>query len=209
MENEGSYEDLQTVFSAYINLGEPDSASAKLEQITNLDDAETDWMDISGILLSLTTNSKTWFEMDSTQEASVRDIAAEEGSSLAKIQAQNVLRMVYRDTFPDYVDEEEYYNRMQPEHSLHSLYINNELSELTVFPNPANDEVTIKLKNPSPEIYNIVVYDVTGRKQFETNCRINNTGKTFHVSNLVEGIYFIKLSDNKKKNLTTKLVISR
>jgi hypothetical protein len=39
---------------------------------------------------------KTWFKMDSTQEVTIRNLEIQEENTLAKLQAQNVLHLVYR-----------------------------------------------------------------------------------------------------------------
>ena len=54
------------------------------------------------ILLSLTSDGKTWFDMTDGEADILRVLANQEENSLAKVQSQNVLHLVYGDTVRDF-----------------------------------------------------------------------------------------------------------
>jgi hypothetical protein len=65
-----------------------------------------------------------------------------------------------------------------------------------VFPNPANNQVEIKLNESiSTPIY-IGVYDLEGRKLLSDRIELTNTTKTIDLQFLKRGVYLIKLENN-------------
>ena len=72
---------------------------------------------------------------------------------------------------------------------------------LLIYPNPANDFITIE--NTSMAIDEIVIYDITG-KTIKTILPKTNTTKV-NVSDLSDGVYFIKISNNKQ-SITKKII---
>jgi hypothetical protein len=160
--------------------------------------------------LSLTTSTKTWFDIDSTQEATIRNIAIQEENTLAKVQAQNVLHLVYRDTFPDYIDEEEYYLRQQlPVINSTTSKKKNVLNQLTVIPNPANDFITIKLNRTEYKEYNVEVIDITGKLQYHAKIEFSKNEILLDVGFLNSGLYLVRVTDGVKINASSKLMIAR
>jgi hypothetical protein len=74
---------------------------------------------------------------------------------------------------------------------------------ISVQPNPANDNITIKLANA--EAVNVNIFSVSG--ELIKDVRINNSTTTVDVSDLSNGIYFVKVL-SKEINQTTKLIIN-
>ncbi|PJC62190.1 MAG: hypothetical protein CO022_05855, partial [Flavobacteriales bacterium CG_4_9_14_0_2_um_filter_32_27] len=72
---------------------------------------------------------------------------------------------------------------------------------LLIYPNPANDFITIE--NTIMAIDEIVIYDITG-KTIKTILPKTNTTKV-NVSDLSDGVYFIKISNNKQ-SITKKII---
>ncbi len=77
---------------------------------------------------------------------------------------------------------------------------------VNVFPNPANDFLTILLHTPNVKT-RVEMYNVFGQKVLQTN----STGKTtsLPVSTLPSGVYLLNLSNAAGLQYTNKIVISR
>ncbi len=210
LESENSYEHLQTIFGTYLELGELDSAEAKFEALMNHPDAEEDWLNLHEIHLDLVSETKTWFDMDSTQEATIRYIAYQDENTLAKVQAQNVLHLVFRHTFPDYIDEEEYYLRhQQPVINLTTLKSKPGSKQLTVKPNPANDFITVELKGSKQKSCYLEIIDITGKRHYYSKVEFKQNSYGMNVSFLNSGLYLVRVTDNIGFNESSKLVITR
>ena len=206
LEAENSYEDRQTVFGTYITLGELDSAATKLELLINSGIAETDWLTLSEILLSLTADGKTWFDMTDGEADMLREIALQEENTLAKVQSQNVLHLVFGDTFPVIIDDEEIYLRqMQKPQEDTKIFINNE--NLQLYPNPANENVEIKLNNNKELISQVDLLNNLGNIVLNKNIGEKQSTYQLNTSQLPSGLYLIKVTVTSGITYSNKLMI--
>ncbi len=156
------------------------------------------------------TETKSWYDLNSTQEATIRSIATQETNTLAKVQAQNVLNLVYRDTFPDYIDEEEYYLRhQQPVINLTTLKSKPGSKQLTVKPNPANDFITVELKGSKQKSCYLEIIDITGKRHYYSKVEFKQNTYGMNVSFLNSGLYLVRVTDNMEFNVSSKLMIAR
>lgn len=79
-----------------------------------------------------------------------------------------------------------------------------ELNNVFVYPNPSNGIFNISLGNLQPT--GIEVYDLTGKKVFAKNeIAISNFETKIDLSNVTQGIYFVKIIDNNQS--TVKRII--
>ncbi len=74
---------------------------------------------------------------------------------------------------------------------------------LSVFPNPASNEITLDLSSFNKSELNVSIFDITGK--IVTDYNMQNTNK-IDVSNLKSGIYFIKARDLQHSE-TAKLIV--
>ena len=72
----------------------------------------------------------------------------------------------------------------------------------SVYPNPANTQVTVLSK--AGNVNNVVIYDVTGRVVYTQNANV--TTLNVNISNLPKGVYVINVSTEKGENVE-KLII--
>ncbi len=126
-------------------------------------------------------------------EANVlRDIATQEENTLAKIQSQNVLHLVYGDTFPVIIDDEEIYLRQmqKPQEDSKSTFA----YDLHIYPNPANEVVEIKLGNSEEYLDQIVMMNSFGKAvlQQKVNATVNSFG--LNTASLSSGLYLVKVT---------------
>ena len=79
---------------------------------------------------------------------------------------------------------------------------NENQEDILMFPNPSSGEVFFKL--PSEEtLWNLSIYDILGRKI--TSFLISNENNPINISNLITGLYIVKIESSKISN-TFKLI---
>ena len=76
-------------------------------------------------------------------------------------------------------------------------------SGLLIYPNPANDILTVECDG----ITSIVIYDVLG--QSVLSVAVNNAKTTLDISDLGAGVYIISVNDNSRMPLVTRFVVTR
>lgn len=81
-----------------------------------------------------------------------------------------------------------------------------ELTGVTLYPNPASDQVSLQMEQAGEEI-NFVVYDMNGRQVMNEKLQ-NNSGADHHlnISKLNNGVYFVNIETDGKKT-TKKLIV--
>jgi len=81
---------------------------------------------------------------------------------------------------------------------------------LKVYPNPASDQLNVKLQTDSPVVPEIRILDLTGKVVMEFEKPFSLSGDQFRadldISNLNNGIYFVKVIQGQKV-YTKKLVV--
>lgn len=79
------------------------------------------------------------------------------------------------------------------------------LSDITVMPNPARDNINVELINRDEIIYNITIVDMDGKKVFSRKkCEGN---QTIDIRTLASGTYIIALQDEQGRYIATKKFI--
>lgn len=86
-----------------------------------------------------------------------------------------------------------------------SIYGDN--TKITVYPNPANQEAFVHFGKPSIGEYNWQMYDQLGKLVETGNVKSGEIGFSINTSKYAEGIYHIKIVDEKNSTHYTKLVI--
>ena len=80
-------------------------------------------------------------------------------------------------------------------------------SNISMYPNPAKDQVTISLDNTDEIIANINVIDVLGKQVIRLN-KVNEITKSVDISSLNAGIYFIEIETQNKLVVKRKLIVN-
>lgn len=79
----------------------------------------------------------------------------------------------------------------------------------SVFPNPANEEVTIIFTNETAENTVFELYDILGNKVFDKKIESNIKQENLSISQIPQGVYLYRLRENDKLIATDKLIIIR
>jgi hypothetical protein len=82
--------------------------------------------------------------------------------------------------------------------------ISNSDFSISVFPNPASDEVTIKMNQEKVSGLQYMLFDINGRILIEKHLHAAET--KIPVNNFSEGIYVIKVLDGKKELKVFKII---
>lgn len=86
---------------------------------------------------------------------------------------------------------------------------NNEIQlDVSLFPNPANRSITVKIKSDNIHSYTLDIYSMIGQR-IQSNQVVNNV-ITLNTAELSEGIYIFKITENgwnQKKDILVKRVV--
>ena len=92
--------------------------------------------------------------------------------------------------------------------SVKEIVLLDENKEISLFPNPAKDSITIKTGKGFKTPLTITIYNATGQKVKTLNAAQNNINNTYSISDLSEGIYLFQFkTENFAKTL--RLVVKR
>ena len=84
--------------------------------------------------------------------------------------------------------------------------VNDLAQKVTIFPNPARDIITIDLSEIPAVETEITFFDANGKSLFFQQLNVNQT--TISTSNLVNGIYWVRVK-NGKQSIFKKLIIQK
>jgi hypothetical protein len=87
------------------------------------------------------------------------------------------------------------------------MVLNSGTDKLTAYPNPAQNELYIKLENNNAQYLHITLKDVSGRMM--TGCRITTTDNEVRidVSNLANGTYYCTIEQTNRPVIAGKIII--
>ena len=204
LKGSGTTYSLEQVFSIYLANDELDSAAVLFDQISIREDVESDWLTLNGILLDISIQEKSLFEMDSTQLSYIEGIAFQEAESPSKANAESILTLLTWVDF-EYSLPEENGNRLNG--SSYGTSNNSKFELLKITPNPANNEVIIS--GYSNSIKSLEIRDISSKIiDIETIQNINGNIK-MNVSKLNPGIYFVKIVDQNNNIKVGKFMVAR
>lgn len=79
-------------------------------------------------------------------------------------------------------------------------------SQFSFYPNPASDQITVKLSDEAQLLDYIILYDMVGKRVFTTTT-INDVQTKMDTSGLSQGIYLIEINTTNKVKSVKKLII--
>ncbi len=86
------------------------------------------------------------------------------------------------------------------------LSFGEDLGEVKVYPNPANDKLTIQLDNTMEGKAMVEILDLTGKLIYSSTINADFKLQTIDISKVSKGIYYLRISNNNTTN-NQKLVI--
>ncbi|MFH0866469.1 MAG: PKD domain-containing protein [Bacteroidota bacterium] len=194
LETENTEETNKILLSYYLSEGDSSSVIGKMSVIPGNSDENIDILTLSGIQLNLMRSGKNEFDMDSTQVAAIREIAADCPATLATSYAQGILSLVYGEEFSLACDTL-INNNLKIINNDYSTESNSEFNYLLQnVPNPASDKTEIYYILPD-DCTNAVlnIYDASGKKVNSLSLNKNNVSIIVDASELTSGIYLYGL----------------
>lgn len=80
--------------------------------------------------------------------------------------------------------------------------------EWNVYPNPAGNQLTLSSTRVESEVLAVDIYDISGRKVVETHVKTKDFISNLEL-NLINGAYFIIITNSKHEKLSKKLLIAK
>ena len=91
-------------------------------------------------------------------------------------------------------------------HTYIRTYIHTYKEAILMYPNPANQSVTIDLSQSTENLSEIVFFDIVGKKVKVTNA-LGENQISIDVSDLSKGVYLIEIQTENKIKTTKKLMV--
>lgn len=84
-----------------------------------------------------------------------------------------------------------------------------EMTDVSIYPNPAHETIVIELSDPSLSICGMEVLSIEGRTISKTNIKTGSAHATYDVSDLNTGIYILRIKTKISMHYATFLIGSR
>lgn len=147
------------------------------------------WNVTSGVVISNTTSTSPSFTIAAAGNHTLT-LTLTDGYG-----AQNVTKAVVTTTCLDVFVKE----------------INSTIGQLSLYPNPSNNQTIMHINNQSPVVANVSVFDLTGKlvlaPAVNQNLPSGENEIEINTASLQNGVYFVTLNTNKGKE-TVKLVVT-
>lgn len=193
----------------YLEIGNPSLARTTFDNIPTdfqLSRATTleyqDWQGYMGILLDVADAQRSYTNLTPNELTSITTIANSHSYNAG--QARALLRQIQDVSYdyPVYDPADQTWNNVRKA-SVTSL----KAPIFGLYPNPANDIVTIELKDGMELIAkDISIYDITGRMMDQITWETFNTETTIDLRNYVSGIYIVKITGKNQEALASQLL---
>jgi len=209
LENENTEETNKILLSYYLSNDDTTSVKQKMNIIPVNSDENIKLLALANIELDLKRGVKNEFDIDSTQEAAIREIADDCPATLATSYAQAILSLVYGEEFSLACDTNVTYNAKVQNPGNNTNTNNNDNYYLSQnIPNPFSDLSFINYKLPekcSKAILN--VYDISGRKLKQYSLSMNSKTIIINGADYAEGLYLYGLEIDGILKEYKKLII--
>ena len=198
----------QMLISTYLADSNITEAQGRLNNFVPANTDESNWKSLTNLLLSYAQSGKTVFDMTESEETYVRSIANDNSCSLASINAQAILRLVYGEEFdpcplpPDNSRTQNYQNNSNKNSNDILDYLGQNI------PNPFNNATIIPYRLPAHwGKATIEIFDITGKKLASIPLTIGTGAINLSCENYQQGVYLYKLIVDGIEMQTKRMVI--
>jgi hypothetical protein len=194
----------QLLFASLLADSNLTAADDVLKDFEPVDEEEENWKDLSEVMLQLAMDSLTVFEMDSAQEALVREIAYYGVNSNAQANSQSILLLVYGEEFNPTIEEpsgktDETNQPSPPSNTSDMLF--------RFYPNPSTGELNCTYKTDESDAVYLLFFDLSGSKIIEKQLQGGNNTGSISLSEFGQGVYLYKVIVNSGIEQTGKIVV--
>jgi hypothetical protein len=209
LENQNSNNAKQMLFSTYLADSNFTAAEVIFNNFVPETQEETEWKILNSILIKFAIERKTVFEMDSIDEKTVRNIANDSLCSLATINAQAVLRLVYGEEFDpcplppnNYKINHKANNNNSESNFDNIVYLGNNI------PNPFNNTTLIPYQLPSKwETAYLNIFDIAGKKLIGFQLTEDKSFINLSLDYYQQGVYLYNLNVDGCNIQTKRMVL--
>ncbi|MBU0766084.1 MAG: PKD domain-containing protein, partial [Bacteroidetes bacterium] len=199
----------QTLASTYLDEEDMSLAQQYLSEIEVNDNETAALVELYGMMIDLYLNGRTLYEMDSVEEAFVRESAAICPEYLAVAHARSILSMVYGEDYPPCPPDtsESAKNLITIQESIPGdegeyYYLG------ACFPNPCSEKTYITYYLPEEMAGNIIVSDAAGKTVMRTGAKTGSRVLEVAVDRWRPGIYTYYIENNGIILETRRMVVS-
>lgn len=182
----------------YAKKGTYSAAINKLESLTTTNSDENDLKAILQIELDLFSTNKSWNEINAMQQNTLLSIA--EKKSTYAVMARDLLHA--SNGKMDY----EFKPTNQLTTKIEGKIVNLSSNNLLLYPNPANNNLTIELVNITDENTTINIFDGVGQIVYQFPSNIKAGKLSIDISALPKGIYLVQLIGNNNKSMSNSFI---
>ncbi|MBI4945626.1 MAG: PKD domain-containing protein [Bacteroidetes bacterium] len=205
LENEGTDYANQLLAGLYLADSNLTAASGKLNLLPNSTPADQAYINLNRMLITLGSEGKTVFAIDSAQEQLVRQIAAMPASCLARTNARAILLLVFNERFLEEIPSSPQLRMAQNQEEI-PTEITTE-TENSIYPNPANENAELHYQLSAGESGTLDIFSIVGNKV--ASYPIPSTQEQFiiPVKSFQNGLYLYRFSVNGELMEEGKLVV--
>jgi len=198
----------QLLFSDMLNNGEYIQAASFLSGFESSNSEINDWVVLNEILLSLYSNDKTLYEMDSTQLAFVTDLAYKCPSKRGSAGARSIIHMLFGEEVPPCVEMQSRNSRMMLR-DVDFVMPDCDAYMEDNFPDPFPDYTLINYYLPQEMTGKIIVNDMFGRIIAEYKLEVGENTMEIINNDWAPGVYSYGMIVNDKAIEFKKMVITQ
>ena len=202
----------QTLIATYLADSNLQQAYSEWNNFVPVNSAEAEWKEVIEIMLSIADSGNSVFEIDSAQEALIRQLAYASDNQLANINAQAMLRLLYGEEFyPPAQPSAKMANATNPQQSPDfapaERYPNTENIFWQLFPNPADNHIELQYRIGSEQKGKVEICTALGTKIKDNVLLPEGNKLTISTGNFESGVYFFKFIINGELIETKKIII--
>lgn len=176
--------------------GNYESAESKLDNMNSGTIENSDFKVLYGILID---NAKAGLDILSLNEPDIEALESIAGKqSKSGVAAENLI------TFLTGIEYEEVFDADNEETEGRQVLNGN--TEINIYPNPVSQELFIDISSlKEGSDYKIIVYDITGRKLFESMI-LGNATTSLNTTTIQKGFLFIQIKEDNQILVTEKII---
>ncbi len=197
-----------------ISMGQYSAASSLVSEIQTTG-LMNDFCSLSNVLIQLGNSGKTVYQMDSVQIDTVTNIAYRTIQAQSTKNAQAILMQVYglsfHDTILPILDSGSGHRAIISQNNQQNGSNENVIAQgnVKLYPNPANNRLTIEYNLNNNSMSTLVVYDLLGNKIQSYDLPTSQTIITEDISNLSAGFYVYCVETSDKIAQRGKFIVAR
>jgi hypothetical protein len=195
--------EMRIIIPLMIAIGKFDDALSTLSSFPadSLDDQQ--FIQLQTILINLGKNEMTIYDIDSSQQSIIREIATTRTES--SYNARNILEEVFKEHYAEDIPSENDFVKYQQSDEI-SL-INSTI--LNVYPNPSSDIVTISYYKSFGKSVYLILSDLIGKEYGRIHLTDDARNIEIDISKLQSGIYLFSLFDGSNTTSYRKIEVIR